>query len=495
MRFVIGIDIGTTNTKAVAFTEAGEVIAQASRTYAPIVPTPGAHELDPEILLDATLQSLREVVAQTGSAALAGISFSSAMHSLIAVNAEGRPITQVITWADLRSKEQAVQLKHSGQGQRLYQRIGVPIHPMLPLCKLMWMRSAMPAVYQAADKFIGIKEYILHQLTGQYLIDHSIACGTGLFDIYALDWHAEALQLAGITPAQLSKPVSTDHIVTGIHNRYAAQLSIPDNTPLIMGASDGCLANVGSFAVMPGDMAVTVGTSGAVRMITDSPKHDPQGRTFNYILTKELFVCGGPINNGGVLLKWFADTFMQRNDAEPVDFAQFLRSATAAPAGADGLLFLPYIQGERAPVWDPYAKGLFLGIDARHTQAHFQRAVIEGINYALFQVAQAVEQTVGKSSHIYVSGGFIQSGEWVQWLTNLFGKSLTVTNAADASATGAAIVGLVATGCLENLSAAQRFMRVQEQFVPVPALHQLYLQRFSIYDTLYERFKDTFSGV
>lgn len=489
MQFIIGVDIGTSGTKAIAFSIEGEVMGNAYVSY-DLVSTPvGHHELDPEILLEASLSCLEDVLLKTrSSGTLMGISFSSFMHGLMAVDAQGKPLTNIITWADLRSTEQAQALKNSEAGKQIYEHTGPPIHPMLPLCKLIWMKENDTRIFTNAAKFISQKEYLFYKLFGKYLIDHSVASGSGLFDIASHTWYAPALKLAGIGEEKLSTPVATTHIVRGLKKEFAVRLHLDENTPFIIGASDGCLANMGSNAVNPGDMSITIGTSGAVRMITDLPKYDAQQRTFNYILTDNTFVCGGPTNNGLNLLKWYAEHFLQRPVRSGTDIEWFLQEASKAPAGADKLLFLPYVHGERAPVWDAAARGVFFGVQSQHTQAHFIRAIVEGINFALYQIAQSVEETVGASKQLYASGGFIHSTTWLQWLCDMFGKPVDVTNTADASTTGAAMLGLQAMGILKE----QFFVRVKGTYHPDMSTHARYRELFNVYTSLYTRLREDF---
>lgn len=489
---IIGVDIGTTNTKAIAFTVEGAIIAQANITYMPLTTAAEEHELDPDTLFNAVVQTIQQVTRQTGNSTLLGISFSSAMHSLIAVDTTGKPLTNVITWADLRSSRQAEQLKHSDAGRRIYQRTGTPVHPMSPLCKLLWMKEELPEVFAAAHKFIGIKELVFYRFFDQYLIDHSIASATGLFDIYDFDWNKDALLITDLTPGHLSNPVSTTHKVTGLKKEYAGLLGIDQATPFILGASDGCLANVGSGAMQPGDVSLTIGTSGAVRMMANKPQHDVKERIFNYILTEQWYVSGGPINNGGVLLKWYAEHFLDRSFHKAEDFEWFVQQAAQVPAGAEGLVFLPYVQGERAPVWDAAAKGVFFGIHARHTQAHFMRAIVEGINFALYQVTQSIEDTIGPVVRIFASGGFTRSPQWVQWMADLFGKEITISSTGDASATGAAILGLNALGISSDLNFPGNAPQMGERFLPDEQQRKTYLHNYSIYTILYDKLKDVF---
>jgi gluconokinase len=492
MHFIIGVDIGTSGTKAIAFTSEGKIIGNTYVSYSPLTALAGHHELDPEVLFKAVISCIEKVIQQTksGQVALSGISFSAAMHSVIAVDDNGNALTNAITWADARSASYANALRNTPAGRDIYRYTGTPVHPMSPLCKIMWIRDQQPTIFARTHKFISIKEFIFYRLFGQYLIDHSIASCTGLFDIYTKTWYAPALQTAGITTDHLSQPVSTTYSVMGLKKQYATQLGIDENTPFIMGASDGCLANLGSNATEPGDMSLTIGTSGAVRMINSQPEYDEQERIFNYILTDALYVSGGAINNGVVLLKWYAENFLQKPFTSGNDIEWFVQQAAQAPAGTDGLIFLPYVLGERAPVWDAAAKGVFLGIHSGHTQSHFMRAIIEGINYALFQVAASVQETVGPIQHIYASGGFINSPVWLQWLTNLFGKEIIVINKEDASSIGAAILGLQATGLIKNNGS--EFFHAQQQYHPDQQMHILYQKYYRVYASLYNKLKDEF---
>jgi gluconokinase len=493
MHIIIGVDIGTSGTKAIAFTSEGRVTGNAYMSYNPVVSPPGHHELDPEVLFNAVTTCIEKVVKHVKALqyTIDGISFSAAMHSLIAVDKTGSPLTNVLTWADARSTAYAEALKRTTAGNDIYRHTGTPVHPMSPLCKIMWIGENQPEIFKATHKFISIKEFIFYRFFDQYLIDHSIASSTGLFDIYKKAWFTPALAAAGITADHLSQPIFTTQIIKGLKNEYAEQLGIGAETPFIIGASDGCLANLGSNATQPGDMSVTIGTSGAVRMTTTQPAYDQQERIFNYILRDDLYVSGGAINNGVVLLKWYSEHFLHKPFSNASDLASFVQQAAEAPAGADGLIFLPYILGERAPVWDASARGVFFGIHAGHTQAHFMRAIIEGINYALYQVAASVDETVDAVQHIYASGGFINSPLWLQWITDVFGKEIKVITNEDASSVGAAILGWQSLGML-NDSETAAFFHIQQQYQPDLTLHASYQRYYAVYAGLYNKLKDDF---
>lgn len=490
MQYMIGVDIGTTNTKAIAFSIEGQVLAGADTSYTAICDQPGWHELDPDRLLTAVITVIREISGKIDLAnGLCGISFSGAMHSLIAVDSDGMPMTRAMTWADLRSQSYATALKPTAAGKRIYRQTGTPVYAMSPLCKLLWLKDHRPAIYRQAAKFIGIKEYIWHRLFGEYVIDHSIASATGLFDIYAFDWYAESLELADIGVGRLSRPEPSTYSKTVLLPEYNRLLGLPSGLPFIIGGSDGCLANLGSRALRPGETTLTIGTSGAVRMTTTRPEHDPRERTFNYILTEKLYVSGGATNNGGGVVQWYIENFLGRTAGGLKDLGAFVEEAATVEPGCEGLVFLPYLQGERAPLWDAAAKGVFFGIRSGHGQRHFMRAVLEGISFSLFQVGASLEETIGPIGCIYASGGFIRSKDWLQMVADVFNKKVCVTNAADASAIGAAIMGMYALKMIGELEEAEKMIRVVETYIPDGDRHGVYLRQLGIFGSLYERLK------
>ena len=493
------MDIGTTSTKAVAFDSAGNVLCQAAVEYPIISTQPSYAEQDPEVVLQAVLDALRVVSSRLNAAghSIGGACFSSAMHSLIAVDAQGKALTNCIIWADTRSMEQAADLKESVIGHDVYLHTGTPLHPMSPLPKLCWLREHEPLIFQSAYKFIGIKEYVFFRLFGEYKIDYSIASATGLFNIFSFEWHTDALELAGITADKLSEPVPSDHVFRHLAPAYATLLDIPATLPFVIGASDGCLANLGSNAVRPGDAVVTIGTSGAIRVMAKKPATDIKERIFSYILTEERFVLGGAVNNGGVVLRWFRDNFYPSEAAaallEQTDVYELLnKKAAAVPAGADGLVFLPYLLGERAPIWDPLAKACFFGVQYNHTREHFLRALMEGVIFGMYSVGLALEQTVGPVTAIYANGGFSRSSLWVQMLADVFNKEVHLTDTHEGSAFGAAIMGMYALGLISDLEEAKDMVRVRQTFVPDPKLHARYMQNYAQFDALYPILKDGF---
>ncbi|MCC9134818.1 gluconokinase [Pontibacter silvestris] len=496
---LIGVDIGTTSTKTVAFDIEGKVLFHYAIEYPIISKEPDHAEQDPKVVLQAVLDGLKIVVEQLHNSGyhLQGVSFSSAMHSLIVVDEQDHLLTNCLIWADSRSKEYATELKNSAIGHTIYLQTGTPLHPMSPLPKICWLRDHEPEVYRKAAKFIGIKEYVFLRLFGEHKVDYSIASATGLFNIFDLDWHTEALKIAGINEEQLSKPVPSTYTFHDLRPRYATYLNISSATPFVIGASDGCLANLGSNAVRPGDAVVTIGTSGAVRMMADKPATDLQERIFSYILTPERFVLGGAVNNGGVVLRWFRDNFFELETvaAREQNFNSYTllnKMASTVPAGADGLLFLPYLLGERAPIWDASARGCFFGVHFNHTRAHFARAVMEGVIFGVYSVGKALEQTIGTASAIYANGGFARSELWVQMLADVFNIQVHITETPEGSAFGAAVMGMYALNMIDNLEEVEKMVTITKTFVPDQLNHQRYMKNFALFEELYPKLKGSF---
>ena len=499
MRVVIGIDIGTTNTKAVALADGGMVLGSASVSYPVFTDSTGRHELDPDVLLAAVVTSLREVIEKMVAAGLAGrvskgkglsgISLSCAMHSLIAVDEDGHPLTRAITWADVRSEDYAHALKGTDIGKRIYAATGTPIHAMSPLCKLLWMREQQSLVFQRAARFISIKEYVWRRLFGKYRVDHSLASATGLFDIRRRVWNPESLELAGIDAGKLSEPVPCTYWEAGLLPGWAS-LGLPADLPFVIGSSDGCLANLGTGVVRRGDAALTIGTSGAIRMTTAAPETDVLERIFSYVLADGYYVSGGATNNGGNVLQWYAEQVLNRRGDDAAELERLVAEADTVAPGCEGLVFLPYLLGERAPVWDAHARGVFFGIRSIHDQRHFLRAALEGVSYSLRQTGASLEETIGPIERIYASGGFTRSPIWLQLMADIFQKKVVVTGSADASAVGAAQLGFYALGVLPGLDAIASLVKVEAVYEPDGGRAGVYQRNYEIFTELYSRLKD-----
>ena len=260
----------------------------------------------------------------------------------------------------------------------------------------------------------------------------------------------------------------------------------------MVGGSDGCLANLGAGAVNPGDAVGSIGTSGAVRVVAKSPYTDRKARAFCYALTKYLYVSGGAVNSGGVVLRWFRDAFGADPTSGGATYDQLIAEGSVIPPGADGLVFLPYLTGERSPHWNANAKGLFFGVQLHHTRSHFSRAVLEGIVYGLYSVGKIIEEISGPIRVIYANGGFTQSSFWVQMLADVFNRRVVVSEESVHDAAKGAYI--IAMNALERLSKfeSDEVESAKVVYEPNESVHGLYMKNFELFNRLYDRIKDEF---
>lgn len=484
--YFIGIDIGTGSTKAIAISSKGIIIANSQLYYSTQSPQTGYSEQDPEIVWKAFVDCINKIVGQIEYAPVS-ISLSSAMHGVIAVDKQNKPISFLITWADTRSEEIAEKIHSSVEAENIYKATGTPIHAMSPLCKITWLEKNDHSLFEKTFKFISIKEYFWYKLFGTYEIDHSIASATGLFNIHELKWNEPSLQLCGIKTDQLSKPVPTEFTRKNILPGIADELLISPETIFCIGGSDGCLANLGSYAIDEGTAALTIGTSGAVRIASPQPINNFKEMTFNYVMDKNTFICGGPVNNGGNVLQWLFKAFLNIEKPTEKDYDHLFKKIDSVAAGSKGLMFLPYLHGERAPVWDGRASSVFMGIKPFHSQEYFLRAVLEGICFSLYQVLQIVESSTEKIEQLIVGGGFIHSQTWMQILADITGKKIYVIETEDSSAVGAALLSMKAMNVIDNYTA----FKPDASKIVTPDLtnHRKYEENFSVFKNIYPALK------
>jgi len=499
--YMLGVDIGTTTTKAVLFSEHGKVIQQDSIGYPLYTPDISTAEQNPDEIFQAVLQVITNIMKHHSDKPLLFVSFSSAMHSIIAVDENDIPLTPVITWADNRSEAWALKIKDEWNGLEVYKRTGTPIHPMSPLSKITWLVNEHPEIARKTKKYIGIKEYIFKKFFNQYVVDHSLASAMGMMNLHTLDWDEEALNIAGITRAQLSTLVPTTTLFKNCHVDLAKQMGIDPQTPFVIGASDGVLSNLGVNAIRKGEIAVTIGTSGAIRTIIDKPKTDVKGRIFCYALTENHWVIGGPVNNGGMVLRWIRDEFAS-SEVETakrlgVDSYEVLtKIAERVRPGADGLLFHPYLSGERAPLWNPNARGSFFGLTLSHKKEHMIRAALEGVIYNLYTVYLALlEYMESPVTRIQATGGFSRSVIWRQMMADIFESEVTVPESYESSCLGACILGLYALGKINSFEIAADMVGDTYTHTPIEEAAKEYRQLLPIFIRLSRLLTDEYTSI
>jgi len=484
-RHMIGLDIGTTAVKAVLFDTGGTYIDKETGEYPLHTPDAKTAEQDPDEILERTFETLRLLVTRNGcGGSIEFISFSSAMHSMILLDRKGERLTECITWADSRADKYADRLNED-DGIEIYHRTGTPIHPMSPLVKLLHFKNEEPELYMQIGKIMGIKEYVFARISGRYAVDRSIASSMGMMNLETSEWDREVLAMLELSPDQLPALVDTTDIFN-MDGDAAGDIGISRETKLHIGASDGVLANLGVNAIREGDISITIGTSGAIRTVIDTPRTDEKMRTFCYHLTPDAFVIGGPVNSGGVILRWVRDELCQQEVGEADSCGRdpyeiMTEAAKDVPAGSNGLIFHPYLAGERAPLWDSKAAGSFCGLTLSHERKHMIRAAMEGVVYNLYSVYLALREQMTEVHSIKASGGFARSTLWKQLMADVFGEVLHVPESYESSAFGACILGLYALDEMENLDEASRFIGEDEVYSPDEENYMKYQDIMSAY--------------
>jgi gluconokinase len=420
------------------------------------------------------------------------------MHSLFPVADEaGTPISNAMTWADARATAVYRSLIADTDTHALYKRTGCPAHSTYHLQRLRWWDRVEPEQMQQAHLWVGIKDWILHALTGVWATDLSLASTTGLLNLQSLTWDTGVLRLAGVHPHQLPQLVSPSAVVGRLTPEAAAATGLPVGLPVIAGGSDGAMACLGTGIAAPGQMVITVGTSGAVRKVVADPWFDPGERTFCYLLIDRfprssaegggeapLWFIGGAINNGGLTLQWVREK-LYPDLAGAAGYEQLQQDAMSVPPGAEGVFLLPYFAGERSPHWAPKDRGMMYGLGMIHNRAHFARAAMEGVANCLADVWDALYGSETTNEMVRITGGITRTPLWVQILADMLGVPLMALDVADTSATGAGLLGLYALDQLKaDESLLVRSVEPGPVYTPDPKNHQFYKQHHREYRAL-----------
>lgn len=498
----IGVDVGTTGVRAIAYEASGVNLAASEAFYPLRTPHPDWAEERPSEILAATEQVVREVAdaLRYQGRTPSGIALSTVMHSLIPLDAEKQPLTDMQTWADSRSADIVRTLKEEEPAlcRSFYERTGCPMHACYPLAKILWLKRNRPALFERV-KFVGsIKDHLFHAFTGEFLLDRSTASTTALYNAHELVWDAEILNFIGIAEDMLPPVVSTTE-TRPMAEAAATRMHLAPGLPVVIGATDGVLVNVGIGAVSAGQLSATIGTSGAVRMLVGEPRTDEAMRTWCYNLVDGLWVAGGAINNGGMILRWMRDKIchfskeqMAALDVDGYDLMTM--KASKIPVGSDGLILLPFFTGERAPYWNSDLRGLFFGLSLNHSRSHMIRAVMEGICYSMRSVFEALRE-FGEVRDIRASGSFTKSPLWMQILADVLGEPLVLPENSEGAAYGAAVLGFISAGELAGIADTANLVHPKKVYAPEPANTKTYAQLADISGRLYHNLQKEFAEI
>ena len=501
MRYLLGIDIGTSGTKTLVIDEYGAVIASAVSEYELLQPKNGWAEQNSEDWWSATKLTIHEVLNKSGINAheIVGIGLTGQMHGLVMLNQTGDVLRPSIIWCDQRTGKQRDEVRMRVGTQRLLRITANPATTGFTAAKLLWVRENEPQVYEKCQKILLPKDYIRYRLTGEYATDVSDASGMQMLDIANRCWSSEVLSALEIDRSLLARVFESPEVTGVISSDAAVQTGLKQGTPVIAGAGDNAAAAIGTGVVYQGRAFTTIGSSGVVFAQTDNPVIDDLGRvhTFCCVVPGAWHVMG-VTQSAGLSLKWFRDEFCKiEMDAAKVANKNVYKlmdeKAAESPIGANRLIYLPYLMGERTPHLDPDCRGVFFGLSAMHTKSDLIRAIMEGVTYSLkdcFEIMRGMNIDI---KSMFACGGGGSSPLWRQMLADVFGCSVCTANISEGPSFGAAILAGVGTEIYASVQeACDRLIKPQNTIVTNCEAKGKYMKVYDIYRGLYPELKTSY---
>lgn len=502
MKHLLGIDIGTTGAKTVLFDERGSAVMTAFEPWPMAMPHPAWAEQDPEDWWRGTVASIRQVVAGSGvpPGSIAGIGLSGQMHGLVLLDAQREVLRPSIIWCDQRTGMECAWIEQTIGIDRLVAAVSNPALPGFTSPKLIWVRNHEPEVWGKARTMLLPKDYVRMRLTGEIAMEVSDAAGTALFNVAELRWADEILDDLGIPRAWLPSLIGSTEISGKITHSVAAATGLAEGTPVVGGGADNACAAVGNGVIHEGLFLVSLGSSGVVLAPTTRPRVDPGLRvhTFNHA-TRGLWYLMGVTQGAGLSLRWFRDQFgdLERGEAgrEGRDAYDVMAAeADASPPGSNGLVWLPYMQGERTPHLDPNARAVLFGISTAHVRGDVFRAVMEGVACSLRDCLSIVAEQGVALEQLRLTGGGARSELWRQILADVMGRELVITSTAEGPALGAALMAGVGTAVYASLEeACDAAVTITERIEPRQEHKAVYDRTYAIYRDLYPALRDIFA--
>ncbi len=489
-RLFLGLDVSTTGSKALLVDEQGSVVASGSSEHPIATPKPLWSEQDPHDWWQSSQEAIRQALAQSGvsSEAVQAVGLTGQMHGLVLLDAQDQVLRPAILWNDQRTAEECQEMTDLLGFDRLLALTGNKALTGFTAPKVLWVRKHEPEIYARAAHILLPKDYVRLRLTGEHAMDKADGSGTILFDLKCRDWSPDVLAALQIPPAWLPQTFEGPDITGVITTEAAEQTGLKAGTPVVAGGGDQAAQAVGVGAVLPGIVALTLGTSGVVFATTEAPFIEAEGRlhAFCHSVPGRWHLMGVMLSAAGSL-RWYRDTV-----APGMDYDSLLAPAQAIPPCSEGLLFLPYLTGERTPHPDPLARGAFAGLTIRHGLPHMTRAVLEGVAFGLRDSFELMKSAgLARIHQVRVSGGGARSPLWRQILADVFNAELITVNTTEGAAYGAALLAGVGTGIWPNVdSACQATVKQTGCTSPVPETVSRYEQGYQLYRKLYPALKD-----
>ncbi len=486
----LGIDASTTGVKALVIDEAGGVAGAATTEIPFATPKPLWSEQDPADWWRGAVNSIRQVLRETGlsGADIAAVGLTGQMHGLTLLDEAGNVLRPAILWNDQRTGAECEDIRAALGKARLIQITGNDALTGFTAPKILWVRKHEPEVFTKVKHILLPKDYVRYKLTGDFAVDKADGAGMLLFDLARRDWSAEVLEKLGVPAEWLPRTYEGPAVTGHISAAGAEATGLKAGTPVMGGGGDQAAQAVGVGAVKAGIIALTLGTSGVVFASTDSPFVEPEGRlhAFCHSVPGRWHLMGVMLSAAGSL-RWYRDTL-----APGVDFDSLLAPANDIPPGSEGLLFLPYLTGERTPHPDPLARGAFVGLTVRHSQAHFSRAVIEGVAFGLRDSFELMKSAgLAAINQVRASGGGVKSPLWRQILADVLNAELVTVNTTEGAAYGAALLAGTGAGAWPDVDAAcQACITLTGSTQPRPEAAARYEELYGQYRRLYPALKE-----
>lgn len=502
MFYILAHDLGTSGDKAVLFSENGDVFASEFSAYETKYPCSGWVEQDPEDYWRAFCESTKSIMNKNAISAkdIACVVFSAQMGAAIPVDDSGKALSPAIIWADRRAVDINKRIEHAIPSKQFYRITGNRPDISYSAPKIMWIRENQSEVYEKADVFLQVKDFVVQKLTRTICTDYSDATATNLMDIETLKWSDVLLDITGIYKKKLPEPVESTTIVGKVQRDAAGDCGLLQGTPVVIGGGDGACATCGAGVVKTGDMYFNIGTSSWIGFTTDKPFLDPKMRVFNFShLMKGKYCVIGAMQCGGGSVSWFIDSLCSDMNESAIganeDIYEYLtRQAADISAGCDGLIFLPYLMGERSPIWNPHARGTFIGLTMSHKKTHLFRAVLEGVAYHMRSIMEVFEEQGTVPIDIRAIGGGVNNKLWLSIFSDILERTvLTLTVADNATSVGACIAGAVGIGLYKNIEEGARTIKIKSE-VKTSDIHRAnYRRNYSAFRKSYTKLTDIFT--
>lgn len=493
MAHFLGLDISTTSSKALLIDHNGKVLGTASTPHDLSSPKPLWSEQDPEQWWVAAAQSIRNVLSQTEipTSSIEAIGLTGQMHGLVLLDEDGNVLRPAILWNDQRCQSQCDEIHRRIGRDRFIQISGNVALPGFTAPKILWVAENEPEVYARVHHILLPKDFIRYKLTGNFAMDKADGSGTVLFDLKARNWSDEVLEELGI-PSEWMPVTFEGTEVTGYVSKTAAEMTgLKQGIPVAAGGGDQEAGAVGVGAVEPGVIGLTVGTSGVIFAATSEPLVEPEGRLHAFChAAPGLWHFMGVMLSAAGSLQWYRDAL-----APHLSFDELLREAADVPAGSEGLIFLPYLSGERTPYPDPLARGVLHGLTLRHTRGHMTRAILEGVAFGLKDIFNLIRGSgLEQIKQARLSGGGTKSALWCQIIADILESELMTFNTTEGGAFGAALLAGVGQGAWRDVGTACReTIQLTRKIDPDPAAFEVYRQRYQVYQELYPLLKGTYA--